>query len=195
MELICLEGCSGAGKTTQYHLLQERLKDKKVLFVVEKEFEPFKTVVQKWHREKGPLFALDYEYIKSFAKARAETFQRNFIGIGLDFLIMDRYYYTSAVYQCNKKISSEEILEINKNYGSPTPNVTFLFECDPKIAFERSEKRNQITGGKHLFSTGVDKIKIIQGRYKNLLRYCPEMKTINTEKSIDKITEEIFSQM
>jgi dTMP kinase len=195
MKIICLEGCSGAGKTTQYKQLQKRLENKDSLFVVEKDYEPFKTIVQWWHSEKGPTSQLSREDIKLFAKARAETFQKNFSGKNLDFLVMDRYYYTSAVYQCSEKISPEQIIQINREYGSPTPNITLLFECDPEIAFERSEKRNEFTGGKHLFSTNSDKIKIIQERYRDLQNICPELHIINTEKSIDKITEEILSKL
>ncbi len=195
MELVCLEGCSGAGKTTQYKILQNKLDNRNVLFAVEKEYEPFKTEVQKWHEKKGPNSKLNYNDIISFAKARAETFQRNFAEKSLDFLVLDRYYYTSAVYQCNNEISPEEILLINKEYGAPIPKLTFLFECNPELAFNRSYRRNQITGGKHLFSTGADKIKIIQNRYRRLSKSCPEVKIINTEKSISEITEEILSKI
>ncbi|VVB83830.1 Thymidylate kinase [uncultured archaeon] len=197
MKLICLEGCSGTGKTTQYHLLKEYFlnSDKKCLFVVEKDYEPFKTIVQKWHKEKEPSDILDLDYIISFAKAREESFSKNFAEKNLDFLIMDRYYYTSAVYQCSEKIFPEEILSINKRYGSPIPDITFLFECDPKISFERSERRNNITGGKHLFSTNTDKIKLIQNRYRTLLNICPEIEVINTKRQIAQITDELINKI
>lgn len=194
MKLICFEGCSGAGKTTQYHILQDKFRGKNVLFAVEKNYEPFKTIVQKWHNEKGPYSLLDQEYIQLFAKARAETFQKNFIGKNLDILILDRYYYTSAVYQCNSEISPKEILSINKEYNQ-TPQITFLFECDPEIAFQRSDRRNELTGGKHLFSTSAGKIKIIQERYSSLLNFCHEIEVINANKSIEDVTYEILSKL
>ncbi len=197
MKIICLEGCSGTGKTTQFYVLNDYFSKSpyKHLSIVEKHYEPFKTAVETWHKEKGPKVSFTEEEIRKFASARAETFEKNFLNKGLDILIMDRYYYTSAVYQCNPTITPEEILFINKNSGSPTPDITFLFECNPEVAFTRSDERNKITGGKHLFSTNADKIESIQNRYRSLLDFCPEMNIINTERPIKQITEEIISEI
>lgn len=199
MKIICLEGCSGTGKTTQFHILNDYFNKSqyKHLSVVEKHYEPFKTAVGTWHKEKGPKVPFTEKDIRKFALARAETFKHNFRSLEnkLDLLILDRYFYTSAVYQSNSKISSKKILEINKEAGSPTPDITFLFDCNSDICFYRSDMRNKITGGKHLFSTNSEKIKELRKKYQNLYSYCPEIKIINTEKPIKKVTEEILREI
>ncbi len=199
MKIICLEGCSGTGKTTQAHILNDYFSKSpyKHLSVVEKHYEPFKTAVETWYREKGPKVPFSEEDIRKFASARAKTFKNNFKSLEnkLDLLILDRYFYTSAVYQSNQNIFPKEIILISKKSGVPTPDITFLFDCNSNLAFNRSDKRNEITGGKHLFSTDATKIQSIKEKYKSLLNFCPEIKTINTEKPIYQITEEIISEI
>lgn len=111
MKIICFEGCSGTGKTTQYHFLNKyyNQSDFNHLSVVEKEYEPFKSSVKKWHETKGPNIPFTEEDVKSFARARTETFTNNFSGLegNVDFILMDRYFYTSAVYQIGSGLTPE----------------------------------------------------------------------------------------
>ena len=90
MKIICLEGSSGTGKTTQYHLLNEHYNRSNLnhLAVVEKEYEPFKSSVREWHETKGPNIPFTEEDVKSFARARAETFANNFS----DLEILEKHF-------------------------------------------------------------------------------------------------------
>lgn len=139
MKIICLEGCSGTGKTTQYHLLNDYYNQSVLnhLAVVEKEYEPFKSIINKWHQTKGANILFTEKDIRDFARARAETFTDNFSKLEneIDFILMDRYFYTSAVYQVSSWLKSEEILKINLNFRATIPNLTFLFDCDPYLSF------------------------------------------------------------
>lgn len=199
MKVICLEGCSGSGKTTQFHLLNDYFNQNKYksLGIIEKNYEPFKSAIQAWHKEKGPNIPFTETDVRFFAQARYETFKRTFSHLGekLDLLIFDRYFYTSAVYQMTSGLSPVEILNINIKYGSPIPNRTFLFDCSPKIAFVRSEKRNKITSGKHLFSTSSEKIAEIRKNYLNLSLGRKEIEIINTDNPIDNITKILISRI
>ncbi len=199
MKIICLEGCSGSGKTTQFHLLNNHFSSSqyKSLGIVEKDYEPFKSAVQSWHKEKGPAIPFTEEDIKFFARARAETFKRNFYPLAneINLLIFDRYLYTSAVYQRNCGLSPIEILNINLKYGAPIPDRTFLFDCGPTIAFIRAEKRNKLTGGKHLFSTSPKKIAEIRDVYLDLASRRDEMEIMDTNNSIGHVTKNLISRI
>ena len=194
MKIVCLEGCSGSGKTTQFHLLNDYFSRTSYhyIIVVEKDYEPFKTEVRKWHKEKGPSIPFIKEDIERFAKARVESFGRNFKNLDADLMIMDRYFYTSAVYQANLNISPEEILKINIINGAPIPHLTFLFDCDSTVCFNRANKRNQVTGGKPIFSTSPDKIAVLRKRYLSLADLCPEIKIIKTDRPIKEVTDDIL---
>lgn len=199
MKIICLEGCSGTGKTTQYHLLNQyyNQSDLNHLAVVEKKYEPFKSSVKKWHETKGPNIPFTEEEVRAFAKARAETFTNNFSGLEneADFILMDRYFYTSAVYQIGSGLTPEEILQINIDYGAPIPDLTFLFDCDPDICFQRANSRNKLTGGRYLFSTSPDKISEIRGRYLDLMKGRREVKIINSIKPIEEVSQNLIKSI
>ncbi len=199
MKIVCLEGCSGTGKTIQCHLLDEYYDRNllKHLAIVEKNYEPFKTTVDEWYKTKGPSIPFTKDDVKRFAKARAETFSRNFSQLEneIDLILIDRYFYTSAVYQRNCGLSSEEILQINIEYGAPIPDLTFLFDCDPRICFERANKRNQKTGGKHLFSTNPSKIAEIREQYLRLVKDRIEVKVINTDSPIPEVTQYLITEI
>ncbi len=191
MKIVCLEGCSGTGKTTQYHLINRYYSERllRILPVVEKDYEPFKTVASEWHKTKGPSTLLTREDIILFAKARTETFSNHFSQInGIDLILMDRYFYTSAVYQRNFGLDPKEILQININYGAPVPDLTFLFDCDPEICFERTTQRNKKTGGKSLFSTSPERIAEIREQYLYLVEGRKEVRIVNTNRPASEIT-------
>jgi len=199
MKIICLEGCSGTGKTTQYHLLNQyyNQSDLNHLVVVEKEYEPFKSSVRKWHETKGPNIPFTEEDVKSFARSRAETFANNFSDLetDVDFILMDRYFYTSAVYQISSGLKPKEILQINIGCGAPIPDLTFLFDCDPYICFERANSRNKLTGGKHLFSISPEKISEIRERYLDLMNGRREVKIIDSIKPIEEVSQNLIKSI
>ena len=199
MKIICLEGCSGTGKTTQYHLLREHYSKSElnVLPVVEKDYEPFKSVVTAWHKTKGPTVPFTEKDVREFAKARAETFSRNFSGLEreVDFLLMDRFFYTSSVYQISSGLTPKEILKINLDYGVPVPDLTFFLDGDPEKCFERADARNKITGGRHLFSTSANKTAGIREQYLQLIKDRPEVIIINALNPIEKINQILVGEI
>ncbi len=199
MKIICLDGCSGTGKTTQYHLLNSHYARSRLrlLAVIEKDYEPFKSTIKEWYKAKGPNIPFKEEDVRNFAKARYGTFMRNFSHLGneLDLLLMDRYFYTSAVYQRNCGLNPKEILQINIDYGAPMPDLTFLFDGDPEICFERANKRNQATGGRHLFSTSPERIWEIREQYLKLMDGRKEVKIIDVHRPILEITPDLITEI
>ena len=196
MKIVCLEGCSGTGKTTQYHLLNDSYERSGLrhIAVVEKDYEPFKSAVKKWHKTKGPSVPFTEEDVRNFAKARAETFVNNFSNLEdkIDLILMDRYFYTSAVYQRDCGLKPEEILQINIEYGAPIPDLTFLFDCNPYVCFERANKRNLITGGRHLFSTSPERISEIKEQYLKLMSGREEVKIIDSSRPTSGVNQDLI---
>jgi len=197
MKFVCLEGCSGVGKTTQFHLLVEYFQKTKLktLGVVEKHYEPFKLEVNNWYKTKGPKFPFTKKDITNFAKARMQTFENNFKNLGYDLLIFDRYFYTSAAYQISSGLEPQEIIDLNKKYGAPTPNLTFLLDCDPVDSFLRSQSRNAITGVNSVFSTNLKKVRELRFNYYTLLNQNSEMELINTNRNIREIQQDLIDKI
>lgn len=199
MKIVCLEGCSGVGKTTQFHKLNEYYKHKDIehLSIVEKNYPPFRDAVKYWHENKGPGRPFTKEDIIMFADARAKTFEKNFKKLEgkTDLLILDGYYHTSAVYQRNEKISSKEIIQINLEYGAPKPDLVLLLDCPPNKSFNRSEARNFRTGGKHLFSKSPEKIAEIRREYLKLTENFPEIVRINTNRPRNEVYTDLVEKI
>src|SRR3989344_6200332 len=118
-KIICLEGITGAGKTTQGNRLWTYLEKihAKALVINVKQYEPFKSVIINWHRE-GANQDFTEDQINLFALAQGETYRRNFTHLigKVDYLIFDRGIYTSGVYQAGR-LSCDEIIEINLREG------------------------------------------------------------------------------
>ncbi len=134
---------SGAGKTTQIRCISEELSrlKKKYLVVVEKHYEPFNQTTLNI----GVKLNYSLDDIVQFAKARGEihkTYLKPLLGT-LDYLIFDRCFYTSAIYQANKQCSVSDVLKINLREGVIEPNKSIIFVCPYIIAFERIQKRNR----------------------------------------------------
>ncbi len=199
MKIVCLEGCSGTGKTTQCQYLNEYYRNNslKHITIIEKNYEPFKTAVEEWHKTRGPKVSFTEEDVRKFARARAETFSRNFSQLEreIDLILMDRYFYTSAVYQRNDSLSPRDILQINIDYGSPIPDLTFLFDCNSEMCFERADKRNQKTGGRHLFSTSSERITELKEQYLLLVKDRREVKIVNTNRPISEVTSCLIAEI
>ena len=193
MNIICLEGCSGTGKTTQFNLLRDYYSrsNLKLAFVVEKQYEPFKTIVKEWYAQKGPNTKFTEKEIYRFAEARVLTYLNNFsiYENNIDAIVLDRYFYTSAVYQANNKFSLQEILDINIKMGAPIPTATFLFDCDPIICFRRATERNKRTGENHVFSTSPQKISSLRKKYHILANSRKEAIIVETKRSIFDINK------
>jgi len=195
--IFCLEGCSGTGKTTQYRALETYLQSlgHRYRCIVEKEFEPFKSVVGRWYVERGPRAVLTLEEVKDFARARVETFKTHFSDPSFEVLLFDRFFYTSAVYQASASLSPEEIVAINKEVGVPTPTICFLLDANPELCYNRAQARNLLTGGHSLFSTSPEKINVIRERYFSLLSHCPEIQVIDTQRPVEQITQDLTKRI
>ena len=140
---LCFDGISGTGKsTTGSTLVKELLKTgSTALRVLEKEHSPFKETIENWYAAGRP--SVTVSWVKAIATARAETFKRVFAKRTEDYLVFDRYIYTSAIYQKESGLTPQQIVEINHELGAPALNHVFFLECPPELAFDRVMNRDQ----------------------------------------------------
>ena len=183
-EVICLEGITGAGKTTQANMLSNYLSssNKKYLIVNEKTYEPFKQSILDWHNE-GANQNFNEETIGKIAKARGETHKKHFLPLieKINYLIFDRSLYTSGVYQ-KGNLGIEKIIEINLQKGAIKPDRGLVFICSPKIAKLRTDKR-RIKNNHYKFPSIHENLKEITKRrelYIQLVKHHPELQLIDT---------------
>jgi dTMP kinase len=199
-KVICLEGVTGAGKTTQASKISELLnfKGKNNIVVNEKQYEPFKQTVINWHNS-GADLDFSYEDILKFAKARAEIHRIHFKPLlgELEYVIFDRSFYTSGIYQASNSLCPEEIIEINLKEGAIKPEEGLVLLCSPQTALERTEKRRKGINLYELPSINETLEEIIKRRelYLQLSVNHPELYLIHAEKDEDEVFREIKEKL
>ncbi|PIN92919.1 dTMP kinase [Candidatus Pacearchaeota archaeon CG10_big_fil_rev_8_21_14_0_10_31_9] len=195
-KVICLEGITGAGKTTQARKVEEYLTEKNYgyLIINEKHYSPFKEVVLNWHNN-GANQTFSKKDVLRFAKARAETHKEHFYPLldEKDYLIFDRSLYTSGVYQSNDELSCAEIVEINLEEGAIKPERGAIFLCSPKLAIERIGKR-RLQQSKYTIPSINETLEEISKRrelYIQLLKSHLEFHLIDSGRTEEEIFEEL----
>ncbi len=196
-KVLCLEGITGAGKTTQAKKIDSylELQDKKYLIINEKNYEPFKSVIIDWHKKRAHQ-NFSIEEIKKIANARLETHRKNFSLLlnKIDYLLFDRCFYTSGVYQANDELNPNKIIEMNIRKGIIKPERGIVLICSPEIALERVEVRRKQKNDYLLPSMNETLEEITKRRklYIQLAKQHPELYLIDTtNKSEDEVFEEV----
>ena len=140
---IVLEGVEGSGKSTQSQLLSQKLSSEGVSNLLVR--EPGSTNTGEKIRalvlEGSELNALTELFL--FSAARSELIQNEIIP-ALDsntIVVCDRYIYSSIAYQGYAKgLSLDTIDEVNSIATSRiSPDLVFLLDINPKVAFERKK--------------------------------------------------------
>ncbi|MBU2576433.1 MAG: hypothetical protein KKF50_01805 [Nanoarchaeota archaeon] len=195
--IFCLEGITGSGKTTQANKLRQKwdLDDTSYLIINEKEYEPFRQTIIDWHnRSANQNFSL--RQIQAIAKARSETHRTNFIPLltDLDYLLFDRSFYTSAIYQSDGELNVQEIMDLNLKEGSLVPEQGVILICSPGVARERIDERRKRINQYKLPSMheSIEEISKRRNLYLELAKQHPELYLVDTtNKTEDEIFEEI----
>ena len=198
-KILCLEGITGAGKTTQANRVRQKwdLDESSYFIINEKEYEPFRQTIINWHNF-GANQNFSYEMIKEIAKARGETHRVNFVPVlgELDYLLFDRSFYTSAIYQTDGKLSSQEIIDLNILEDALIPEKGVILLCSPEVARRRIDERRKKANIYNLPSMHelIEEISKRRELYLELARQHLELYLIDTtDKTEDEVFEEVKS--
>ena len=196
-QILCLEGITGAGKTTQADKIRQKWQLDKGSYIIinEKECEPFRQTIIDWHNQ-GANQDFSLEQIQEIAKARGKTHKAHFIPLlnSLDYLLFDRSFYTSAIYQADGELDSQEIINLNINEGSLVPERGVILTCSPETAKKRIDER-RLRANKYSLPSMHESLEEISKRrelYLELARQHPELYLIDTT---DKTEEEVFEEV
>lgn len=184
---IVFEGLDGSGQSTQVSLLADRLKRDGHKVHVTK--EPTNNLV-------GGLIrgALTKEWRPSnrviqllYAADRGHHLEREILP-ALDkghVVISDRYYWSSMAFG-SLDLELPWLKELNKHF--PAPDYVFYIKVRPEVAVRRiHSNRFEI----ELFEE-TKKLSVIAKTYDALVRQYPSLHSINGERPINDIHEEIF---
>ena len=194
-KFITFEGGEGSGKSTQTKLLCDYFKDNNIEYVNTR--EPGGTLISEKIRElvldaKMNNMSLETE-ILLFAASRAQLIDE-VIKPSLDsgkVILCDRYIDSSIVYQgMTAGDNIDKVLWANKYaYEYCMPDVTFYFDIDPVLAFER---KNGADENDRMEMKGLEfHNKVRDGFLKLSKKYPERIKIIDASKSVEDVTNQI----
>ncbi|MFA9422777.1 MAG: dTMP kinase [Sedimentibacter sp.] len=191
---IVLEGPDGSGKSTMAHKIGQYFNEngREIEFTR----EPGGTNISEKIRE----LILDRNNTEMnfraeallYAAARAQLVSEKIIPWleAGKIVISERYVYSSIVYQgIGRGLGIDEVKKIN-DFGTSglTPDIVLLLDVNPEKALNR---KLNIDGGDRIENELISFHRDVYEGYKKLVEFCPEIKTINAERTIEEIFEEI----
>jgi len=191
---IVLEGPDGSGKSTMAHKIGQHFceKGRKIEFTR----EPGGTNISEKIRE----LILDRNNTEMnyrteallYAAARAQLVSEKIIPWLEEgkIVISERFVYSSLVYQgLGRGLGIDEVKKIN-DFGTAglKPDMVLLLDVNPEKALNR---KLNIDGGDRIENENISFHHEVYQGYKKLAKFCPEIRIINAERTIEEIFDEI----
>lgn len=191
---IVLEGSDGSGKSTMAQKIGKYFsaKGRDIEFTR----EPGGTLIGEKIRE----LILDNNHTEMdyrteallYASARAQLISQKIIPWlkSGKVVISERYVYSSLVYQgLGRGLGIDEVKKINDfATAGIKPDLVILLDVDPEKALNR---KLSIDGGDRLENEDISFHKNVYEGYKKLSEYFPEIITVNADRPIEEVFEEI----
>lgn len=193
-KFIVLEGPDGSGKSTMAQKIGQYFSE--LGREIEFTREPGGTDISEKIRElilDRNNTEMDYRTeALLYAAARAQLVNEKIIPWLEDgkIVISERFVYSSLVYQgLGRGLGMEEIKKIN-DFGTSglKPDMVLLLDVEPEKALKR---KLSIDGGDRLENENISFHRDVYEGYRRLANFCPEVRTINAERTIDEIFQEI----
>lgn len=188
---ITFEGLEGTGKTTQIKLLEEFLTSKNNDVIVTKEpgGTEFGQIIRQIILDPKTSFKHHYTELLLFFADRAEHVE-TVIKPALannKIVLCDRYIDSTYAYQCEARRIPIDIIERLDQMINLTPDITYLFDCDPKIGLSRASKRAALDRFEQEELSFHENVR--KGFHKRAALFTNRMNMINIEnKTIQEIS-------
>jgi thymidylate kinase len=177
-KIICFEGVHGSGKGTLINALLEEIEQNYIgrsAVIRDSEFSEFEQV--KGRIRSGNLSNRD-EIITTVADVRAQIYLDHIDPQleHLDLALLDRSYYTSAVWQSDSVQSMYSVIAENERRGIPRADLTFILSAPIRVIKERLILRRRNDLSEHDFT------RIAENRlkYLDLAEHCDECVLFDT---------------
>ncbi len=188
-KFIVFEGLDGSGLSTQAKLLKEYLENRGIKTVLTKEPTKNSSIASKIHQALSHQIEIDSLQLQElFAQDRREHLE-NLIIPSLkegQFVISDRYFFSSFAFGSEKEEDLEKIIELNKDFLMP--DLVLLLRVRPEVCIERIKKRGEEI---KLFER-KEKLEKVWKNYQKLVDMFDVIKVIDGEQEIDKVQREVI---
>ena len=194
---ISFEGVEGSGKSSVINVVKERLEADGYKVVITR--EPGGVNVSEQIR--NVILAVDNAMSKEteallYAASRVEHLYAKVLPLLAEgyVVLSDRYLDSSLAYQGYARgIGIEKVLEINMFAKEYLPKVTYFFDVRPEVGLARIKGRGKID---RLDLEAMDFHQKVYEGYLEVCKMYPErIKTINGEREINLIINDIYNDI
>jgi thymidylate kinase len=189
-KIVCLEGTHGSGKGTLIKALLEELQANysgSYAVIRDSEYPEFERV--KNDIRTGVLYD-KREIISVVADTRALIYSKHINPklSCLDIAILDRSYYTSAVWQSDSIEEVYEIMAENERRNIPVADLTFILFASAEVIMERLKSR----GRQDLSEHNITGILRDQDKYLHLAKNRDECVAFETNGEPNQLAKELY---
>ena len=187
---IVFEGIDGTGKSTQLHLLAEKLQQLGYAVVTTREPTdgPFGQKIRELFVDRKSVS--QEEELELFIADRAQHVQEVIAPALADgcVVVCDRYYLSTVAYQGANGMDPESIMEKNNNF--PVPDLAIILEIEPAQGIHRI--RNQRNEDPNTFEeeSNLRKVAAIFSMMQHLY-----IRRIDAADSIENVHQQVLSEV
>lgn len=198
---ITLEGPEGSGKTSVINIVKKKLEDLNYQVVLTR--EPGGTLISEQIRnvildKNNTAMDPKTEALLYAASRRQHLVEKIWPSLKEGKIVFcDRYLDSSLAYQgYARNLGVEEILKIN-NYATEGtfPDITFLFDIDPKLGLERINQNSN----REVNRLDVEKLSFHQKVYEGYLELSKRFKdryiVVDASLELNNVAEIVFKEI
>lgn len=187
-KFIVFEGLDGSGQTTQAVLLKGYLEQKGIKVALTKEPTTESAAGQKL---RGALDKKDNLSPKEFQELFAQDRKEHLANVIIpslkqgEWVISDRYFFTSFAYGTAEGIQLEYLIQVNNNFL--LPDITFFLKVNPATCLDRIQQR-----GKHLtYFERKEHFERAWKMFETLAKRFANIFVVNGEQPIEKVAQDV----
>jgi len=205
-KFIVFEGIDGSSKTTTISSVASRLRDDGMEVIILDSRNADSIIgssIRQWINDKKEVsncLQITLQYLSALVGVSVGS--SRYPGIdelrkSYDYILMDRWYYSTLVYgtnivedTANKMIENAHCRDIILSTAATLtkPDMVFILELDPKIAYERLRIRDGVEDD---YFTTIDKQEIYASKFHTLAQE-DDITSIDTSRSILEVTSNVM---
>ncbi len=170
-KLLVLEGTDGSGKATQVKILKEHLESKgsRVLALSYPDYTYiYGRIIDDFLHSRVNLDVEEQFFVYLVDMLKDKHKVRGAIAAG-DFVIMDRYLFSTLSYQCSNGFDYERAKSFIRLMELNEPFAVFYVDVPVEISMQRKQKQKTLIGDVDKFEKDRALLQNVKGIYERLI--------------------------
>ncbi len=199
-KLLVLEGTDGSGKATQVKILKEHLESKgfKVLALSYPDYTYiYGKIIDDFLHFRINLNVEEqfFIYLVDMLKDKEKVTKALAAG---DFVIMDRYMFSTLSYQCSNGFEYNRAKSFIKLMELTQPSIVFYVDVPIEISMQRKQKQKSLIGDVDKFEKDRKLLENVKDYYEKLINekfFAQNWIRIDGSKDQEMVAHQILSEL